>query len=56
MKMKTRRSKTYGMQQKQFWEGSLQQYNTTSIKKKKLKQSNLTPKGTRERRTNKTQR
>ena len=33
----TRRPKTYGMQQKQFLEGSLLQYNPTSRNKKHLK-------------------
>ena len=35
--------------------GSLQQYNFTSGNKKNLKQPKLTPKATKERRTNKTQ-
>ena len=36
-------------------EGSLQQYSLTSENNKNLKQPNLTPKATRETRTNKTQ-
>ena len=34
MAMKTLQLKTYGMQQKQFQEGSLQQYSPTSRNKK----------------------
>ena len=37
MKMKAQWSKTYGMQKKQFQEGSLEQYNLTSRNKKNLK-------------------
>ena len=45
MTTKTRQYKTYGMQQKKFSEGSLQQYNPTSRNKKKLRyNSNLTVK------------
>ena len=42
MKMKTQLSKTYEMHQKQFQEGSLQEYNLTSGNKKNLKQPDLT--------------
>ena len=46
MTMKTQ-LKTYGMQQKQFQEGSLQQYNPTSGNKENIKQTpNFTPKAT----------
>ena len=51
--MKTLRSNTYGMQQKQFQEEILWEQNFTSRNDKNLKQSNLTPKAIRER-TNKT--
>ena len=55
MKMETRGFKTYGMQQRQFQKGRLQQYKPTWGNKKMLnEQSNLTPKETRKRRTNKT--
>ena len=37
MTMKTRQLKTYGIQQKQFKQGRLQQYNPTLRKKKKEK-------------------
>ena len=37
MTMKIRWPKTYGLQQKQFYEGSLEQYNPTSRNKKHLK-------------------
>ena len=54
MTMKTQ-LKTYGMQQKQFLEGSLYQYNPTSRKRKASnKQPNYTPKTTGKRRTKKT--
>ena len=36
MTMKTQQLKTYGMQQKQFSEGNLQQYNPISRKKKNI--------------------
>jgi len=36
MTMKTWQLKTYGMQPKQFSEGSLQQYNPTSRNKKNI--------------------
>ena len=52
--MKAQRSKTYGVQQKQFWEESLEQCDFTSKNKKNLKQPKLTPKTTRERRTRET--
>ena len=39
MTMKTKQSKTYGTQQKQFYEGILQQYNLTSGNKKKSKKT-----------------
>ena len=42
--------KTYGMQQKQFQEGSLQQYNPTSRNKKIIRQPNFIPKTTGKRR------
>ena len=55
MTMKTRQPKTYGIQQKQLYEGILQQYNLTSGNKKNLKKNlNPTSKGTRKR-TDKTQ-
>ena len=55
MTMKTKQSKTYGIQQKQLYEGILQQYNLTSGNKKNLKKNlNPTSKGTRKR-TDKTQ-
>ena len=55
MTMKTKQSKTYGTQQKQFYEGILQQYNLKSGSKKNLKKNlNLTSKATRKR-TDKTQ-
>ena len=42
MTMKTQQLKTYGMQQKQFYEGNLQQYNPTSRTRKTSKrQPNL---------------
>ena len=51
MIMKTRQLKTYGMHQKQFYEGSLQQYNLTSGNKKTLnRQPNFTPKAKEKRR------
>ena len=37
MTMKTQQLKTYGMQQKQFYEGSLDQYNPNSRNKKNIK-------------------
>ena len=50
MTMKTKQSKTYGIQQKQLYEGILQQYNLTSGNKKNLKKNlNPTSKGTRKR-------
>ena len=54
--MKKQWPRNYGIQQKQFEEGTLQQYNPT-LKTREIsyKQPNLTPKETRERRTNKTQ-
>ena len=56
MTMKTRWSKTYGMQEKQFQEGSLQQYNPTSRNKKiSNKQPKLTSKAIREKRPKKNQ-
>ena len=54
MTMKTQPYKIYGMQQKQFLEGSSQLYKPSSKKKKNLKQPNLPPKRLRKRRTNKT--
>ena len=46
MKMKTQQSKTLGMQQKQPYEGSIQQYKPTSRSRKVSNiQSNLTLKG-----------
>ena len=52
MTMKTQ-LKTYGMQQKQFLEGSFYQYNPTSRKRKASnKQPNYTPKTTGKRRKN----
>lgn len=46
--MEIHHTKAYGMQQKQFEEGSSQQYTPTLRKRKSLnKQSNLTPQGTR---------
>ena len=39
MTAKIQQLKTYGMQQKQFSEGSLQQYNPTSRNKKNIKQT-----------------
>ena len=42
MTMKMQQPKTYGTQQKQFWDGSLQQYNLILGKKKKTKINNLT--------------
>ena len=54
MTMKTRRPKTYGMQQKQFKEGV---YSNTMLPQETRnisnKQPNLTPKAIRERRTKK---
>ena len=51
MTMRTRQLKTYGMHQKQFYEGSLQQYNLTSGNKKTLnRQPNFTPKAKEKRR------
>ena len=50
MAVKTQQLKIYGMQQKQFEEGSLQQYNPTSRNKKNIKQPNFPPKTTRKRR------
>ena len=47
MATKTRGHKTYGMQQKQFSEESLQQCNPTS-RNISNKQANLTPKAIRE--------
>ena len=41
--MKAQQSKSYGIQQKQFQEGSLYRYNFTSRNKKNLRQPNLTP-------------
>ena len=41
--MKAEQSKSYEIQQKQFQEGSLYQYNFTSRNKKYLRQPNLTP-------------
>ena len=38
MAVKTQQLKIYGMQQKQFEEGSLQQYNPTSRNKKNIEQ------------------
>ena len=52
MTMKTQQPKTYGMQQKQFEEGILQQYNPTS-RNISNKQRNLKPKAITERRTKK---
>ena len=52
---KTRRPKSYGMQQKQFYEGS-NSISTQETRKISNKQSNPTLKTTRERRTKKTQR
>ena len=54
MTMKTRQLKIYGMQQKQVYEGSLQQYNPTSRNKKTSnRQPNFTPKATEKRRREK---
>ena len=51
MMMKTQ-LKTYGMQQKQFLKGNLQQYNPTTRNKKNIKQKpNFTPKTTGKRTT-----
>ena len=36
MIMKAQQTKTYGIQQKQFYEGSLEQYNSTSRNKKNM--------------------
>ena len=52
MTMKTQQLKTYGMQQKQSYEGSLQQYNPTS-RKTSNRQLNFTSKTTGKRRTKK---
>ena len=52
MTMKTQ-LKTYGMQQKQFEQGSLQQYNPISGNKKNIRQPNITPKTTGKRTKNK---
>ena len=41
MTVKTQKLKTYKMQQKQFQEGSSQQYNPTSRNKKKHQIDNL---------------
>ena len=54
MTRKSPQSKTYGCS-KNSSEGSLQQYKPTSGNKKKLKQPHITPKVTRERRTDKIQ-
>ena len=51
MKMKTQPSKCFGLQQKLFKEGSLQQYRPTPRRKKNLKQPNLACKGARKRTT-----
>ena len=48
--MKEQRSKIYGMQQREFYEGCLELYSQETRKITK-KQSNLTPKVTRERTT-----
>ena len=50
MKMKIQHTKIYGMQQKHYKEGSLQQYRPT-LKKQEKSQSNLTAKETIKRKT-----
>ena len=54
-KMKTQLYKIYWMWQKQFLEGSSSQHRPSSRNMKNFEQPNLPPKGTRERRTHKTQ-